>query len=190
MARKRVFIIHGWGGSPNEVIHKWLKRELENKGFIVSAPEMPNTDEPKIEEWVSYLDKQIDKLDENTYFVGHSIGCQTIMRYLQNINTKIGGAIFVAGWFNLVNIEDKESERIAVPWLKTKINLAKTKSHCKKFISIFSENDPFVPLTDSKIFKEKLNAKVIFEKNKGHYTENDGVEKVPIVLEELLKISA
>ncbi|MBS3152910.1 DUF1749 domain-containing protein [Candidatus Woesearchaeota archaeon] len=187
---KRVFIIHGWGGHPEEKWLSWLKNELIENRFEISVPAMPDTDEPKINSWVGYLSKIVVKPDENTYFVGHSIGCQTIMRYLQNINTKIGGAIFVAGWFNLVNIEDKESERIAVPWLKTKINLAKTKSHCKKFISIFSENDPFVPLTDSKIFKEKLNAKVIFEKNKGHYTENDGVEKVPIVLEELLKISA
>ena len=33
---------------------------------------MPNTDTPKIEEWVSFLDKQVDFLDDKTYFVGHS----------------------------------------------------------------------------------------------------------------------
>lgn len=51
---KKAFIIHGWGGHP----------------------------------------------DENTYFIGHSIGCQSIDRYLEILpsETKIGGVVYVAGW--------------------------------------------------------------------------------------------
>lgn len=62
---------------------------------------MPDTANPKIKEWVSELEKQVSELDENTYFVGYSIGCQTIMRYLENKETrKIGGILFVAPWLN------------------------------------------------------------------------------------------
>lgn len=62
---------------------------------------MPDTANPKIKKWVSELEKQVSELDENTYFVGHSIGCQTIMRYLENKETrKIGGILFVAPWLN------------------------------------------------------------------------------------------
>jgi len=76
--KKRVFIIHGWGGSPEGGCLPWLKSELEKNNFEVLAPQMPNTEEPKIEEWVSYLSEFVGEIDENTCFVGHSIGCRLV----------------------------------------------------------------------------------------------------------------
>jgi len=32
---KRVFLIHGWEGSPEEGWRPWLKKELEKRGFKV-----------------------------------------------------------------------------------------------------------------------------------------------------------
>ncbi len=99
---KRVFIIHGWDGYPEEGWFPWLKKELEKNGFEVFVPAMPNPSEPKIEEWIPFLENIIDEPDEDTYLVGHSIGCQTIFRYLEQLeNKKIGGAVCVAGWFIL-----------------------------------------------------------------------------------------
>ncbi|MBI2148570.1 serine hydrolase family protein [Candidatus Woesearchaeota archaeon] len=173
--RKRVFVVHGWGFNSNMNWYNWLKEQLERKNFEVKILEMPNTEEPKIKEWVNFLSKSVGKSDKNTYFIGHSIGCQTIMRYLQKINSKIGGAFFVAGWFNLINLEDKEVEKIAEPWLKTKINFTKVKNNINKLTVVLSDNDPYNCLEENtRIFKEKLNAKVIIEKNKGHFTSQDG----------------
>src|SRR3989344_8188293 len=127
---KRLFIIHGWGGSPDEELHKYLKKELSKENFEVYFPEMPNTEEPKINEWVSHLKKTVQTPDKSTYFLGHSIGCQAILRYIESLpeNTKVGGAIFLAGWFNLKNLESSEEE-IAKPWLETPINCKKILKH-------------------------------------------------------------
>lgn len=188
--KNRVFIIHGWGSNPKEDWFSWLKKELEQKGFEVFVPEMPNTDKPKIEEWVPFLTDLVGKPDENTYFIGHSIGCQTIMRYLEKLdNIKAGGIVFVAGWFNLINLETDEEKEIASSWLKTPINLEKIKNNSKKIIAIFSDNDPVVPLSDSDIFKKELGAKIITEHNKGHLDANSGITELPIVLEKILEIS-
>ena len=131
--------------------------------------------------------------DKNTYFIGHSIGCQTILRYLESLpkGVKVGGAVFVAGWFNLTPeaTEEDGAYGIAEPWLKTKINFKKVLAHTNKFVAIFSTNDPFVPDSESKIFKNKLNAKIILEKNKGHFSGGDKVTKLNSVLKELLAIS-
>jgi esterase/lipase len=35
---KKVFIIHGWDGYPEEGWFPWLKKELEKKGFSVFVP--------------------------------------------------------------------------------------------------------------------------------------------------------
>ena len=188
---KRVFIIHGWDLGPKRDWIPWLKQELKNKGFEVVAPLMPNPDEPKIKEWVSYLSNIAKDADEKTYFVGHSIGCQTILRFLEKLpaGRKIGGAVFVAGWFKLT-LETDEEKRISKPWLESPIDLKKIKTHSSKFISILSDDDYFVPLKENKkIFENNLGAKIIIEKNKGHFTQSDGVTKLPIALEAVLEIS-
>lgn len=71
--KKRLFIIHGWEGYPEEGWFPWLKQELEKEGFSVTVPAMPNPKKPNIESWISHLIKVVSKPDENTYFVGHSI---------------------------------------------------------------------------------------------------------------------
>jgi len=44
---KRAYIIHGWDGYPEEGWFPWLKKELENKGYHVEIPSMPNSKHPK-----------------------------------------------------------------------------------------------------------------------------------------------
>ncbi len=189
---KRIFIVHGWGGTPQEGWFPWLKKELEKKHFYVEAPSMPETEHPRIETWIPYLTNVVGKADKDTYFVGHSIGCQTILRYLEKINTKIGGVVLVAPWLHLdektIREEGEESILIAKSWIKTPINFKKIKKLNKNFVAFFSDNDPFVPLSDSNIFKKQLNAKILLEKQKGHFSGSDKINQLPLVLEELLKI--
>ena len=190
---KRVFIIHGWGGNSDELWLKWLKQELEKKGFEATNLEMPDTWHPKISEWVNKLNESVGNADEDTYFVGHSIGCQAIMRYLEQLpeSQKVGGAIFVAGWFNLTDEtwDENYTKEIADEWIKTPINFEKIKQHSNKFILINSNNDPYVPLSDAELFRNNLGAKIIILENRGHIAGDDGVTELPVVLEELLKMA-
>lgn len=185
---KRVFIIHGWDGYPDEGWFPLLKKDLEQKGFQVIIPSMPDPANPKIDSWVPYLTKIVDMVDENTFFVGHSIGCQTILRFLEKLSPgkKIGGAIFVAGWFTLKNLETDEEKNIAKPWLETPIDLEKVKFHTNKFITIFSDDDPVVPISNKELFEKHLGAKTIVEHNKGHFGDDSGIKELPIVLDAIL----
>ena len=178
---KKVYLIHGWGGSSRGGWFDWLKQELPKMNIKVDALEMPNTDYPKIEEWVGYLMNTVKEIDEETYFVGHSVGCQAIMRFLEKLpeSIKIKGCVFVAGWFNLKEeaSEDDEDLKIARPWLETPIDFEKVKQHTNNFLAIFSDNDPYVPLSDKEIFKEKLNAEIIVKNNQGHFNEAEKIEE-------------
>ncbi len=192
--KKRVFIIHGWSGYPEEGWLPWLKRELESKGFKVQVPAMPETDHPKIEVWVPFLTKLVGKVDENTYLVGHSIGCQTIMRYLEGLTkgVKVGGVVFVAGWVRRLDGDlSRQEQLIARPWLETPIDLNEVATHCNNFVAVFSDNDKWVRLAgeNKKIFQEELGAKIIVEKQKGHFSGEDKITKLPVVLNELLRIA-
>ncbi|HEY4517473.1 MAG TPA: alpha/beta hydrolase [Candidatus Paceibacterota bacterium] len=186
--KKRVIIVHGWDGAPEEGWFPWLKRELEKKGFEVQIPAMPEAGEPKIDAWVSHLSKAVGAADENTHFVGHSIGCQTILRYLEglSIGTKVGGVVFAAPWFTLQNLSTSEEHEIARPWLETPIDFKKVKQHSAKFFAVFSDNDGVVPKENKVLFEKRLGAETAVEKKKGHFSGSDGVKKLPIVLQKLL----
>lgn len=186
---KKIIMIHGWGGGPEGGWLDWLKKKLEETGWKVEAPEMPDTDEPKIDLWVNKLKDVAESIgaDKDTYFVGHSVGCQTILRYLEKLpkDKKVGGAVFVAGWFTLKGLEDEEKE-IAKPWVETPINFEKVKKHNDKFIAIFSDNDPYVPLSDEKLFRKDLNAKTMILNDQEHFNE---IIEFNEVLNSLLEIS-
>lgn len=187
--QKRVFIVHGWSGYPEEGWFSWLKQELEARSFSVIVPTMPDTENPKIDNWVNHLSNIIGEADINTYLVGHSIGCQTIMRYLERLEEKrIGGAVFVAGFFNLVGLSNEE-QSVVKTWLETPIDFGKIKQTTNNFVAIFSTNDPWVPLTEQNIFRNELGAKIIIEENKKHFSGEDGTNKLQSALDSVLKLA-
>lgn len=186
---KRVFIVHGWSGYPEECWFPWLKGELEKRGFQVIVLQMPDADAPAMDTWVPHLAKAVGKPDKDTYFVGHSIGCQTIMRYLQTIDGQIGGAVLVAGFFEVLKLYTDEERKIAKPWLETPIDAAKVKKAAKNFIAIFSDNDKYVPLENAKLFKQRLGAKTVIVQSKGHMGASDDCAQLPEVLNAVLEIS-
>lgn len=191
---KKVYIVHGWDGYPEEGWFPWLKKELEARGFEVVVPQMPDAEDPRIKNWVPKLQEVAGTPDEDTYFVGHSMGCQTIARYLGSLpqNVKIGGVVFVAGFFTeLTNLEHDENVRdIAREWLTTSLDLQKVKSHFEKCVAIFSDDDKFVPLANTKAFEELLGAEIHIEHARGHFSgPSDNCFELPVALEAVLKIA-
>lgn len=186
---KRVVIVHCWEGYPDYCWYPQTKKELEEEGFEVEVPQMPETMNPKLSGWFPKLKEVISTPDENLYLVGHSLGCITIMRYLENLedNQKIGGVIFVAGFTDDLGYQELKN------FFQTEINFAKIKQKAKKFIAIHSDNDPYVNLKYGDIFKEKLGAEVKILHNMGHFSGAVDDEKscasLPEVTESVLKIS-
>lgn len=187
---KRVFIIHGWDGYPEEGWFPWLKAKLEKSGFIVAVPAMPNPSEPVIAEWVGHLANIVGTADEHTYFVGHSIGCQTILRYVETLNAPVGGVVCVAGFFELADLGTEDERRIAKPWVKTSIDFEKVRRISPRITVIFSDDDPDVPLVSNRnTFERHLGARVVVESGKGHFTESDGVTELPSALQAVLDMN-
>ncbi|MBU1126198.1 MAG: alpha/beta hydrolase [Patescibacteria group bacterium] len=178
---KRAFIIHGWGGYPEEGWFPWLKSELQKLGFEVIAPLMPKTDEPEIESWVGKANEVVNEIDENTYFIGHSIGCQAILRFLEQKEGQVGGIILVAPWLEVSGIE--EDIEIARPWLETPIDGEKIADMTENKLAIFSDNDPFVPMSNTSILKERFGFETLVIPNSGHFSGDDGITELPAVLE-------
>jgi uncharacterized protein len=178
---KRAFLIHGWEGNPLSNFLPWLKFNLEEKGFMVSSPAMPDTMNPKMDAWVSKLSYAVGRPDGDCYFVGHSLGCITILRYLESLKQgeKVGGAVLVAGFSDNISYAELNS------FFQKPLDWERIASNCRKFICINSDNDPYVPLNHGKIFKEKLGAELIVKREMGHLN----VEELQDALDAVLKLS-
>jgi len=187
---KRIFIIRGLGGNRNEIWFPWLKKELKKINLKYYILSMPNTNKPKIKKWIAHIKNKVKKVDNQTMFIGHSLGGLAVLRYLQTLpkNEKIGGVIFIASPMKHINHLSKEEEIIAKPWLENDLYWNKIKNHTKKFVAIFSNNDQYIPINESNFYKNKLKAKIIILKNKGHFIKKDGIKKIPILMSELNRL--
>lgn len=183
--KKRAFLIHGWEGVPEEGWRPWLKNELEKESFEVIVPAMPDTNYPKITAWVPHLIKTVGKPTENDYFVGHSLGCITILRYLETLDKKekISGSVLVAGFSDDLGYQELKG------FFETPINWSKIKGHCEKFVAIMSDNDPYVPLRHGDVFHKQLGARVVIEHNRKHFSGGDGVAILPSAKEAILTLA-
>ena len=88
MKRKRAFIIHGWTGRNNQDWFPWALDKLKERGYEASAPAMPNPDYPVMADWLEEIGKVIGKLEPSDVLIGHSMGCQAVIRYLDQRNEK------------------------------------------------------------------------------------------------------
>ena len=187
---KRVIVVHCWEGYPEYCWYPYVKRELEQRGFEVSVPLFPNTEKPKMNEWLPMLTELAGQPDEELYLVGHSFGCITIMRYLETLaeDQKIGGVVFVAGFTKNVGFDEIQT------FFENPIDLEKIKSQVKNgFIAIHSDDDPYVDLKYADIFREKLGAEIIIKHNAKHFSGaiegEESCTELPDVVQSIEKLT-
>lgn len=185
---KRAIIIHGWSGYPGYCWFPWVKKELEAKGFGVQVPAMPDTDAPNLATWLPTLQDTVGTPDEDLYLIGHSAGAITILRYLESLapSQKIGGAILVAGFTHDLGYKELSN------FYTTELPLEKIRKKANHFTVILSDNDPYVPVSEGEIFKEKLGADVIVLHDMKHFSgpvdKEDSCTELPEVVQSIQKM--
>ena len=61
-------------GNLNENWFLWLKGELLKLGFAVTIPQFPTPGGQNLDNWNKVLEEFKDMINEDTVFVGHSLG--------------------------------------------------------------------------------------------------------------------
>ena len=185
---KRAVIVHCWEGYPVLCWYPQTKKELESLGFEVSIPSMPNTNKPQLQEWLATLTKLVGEPDADLFLIGHSLGCITILRYLETLkeHEKVGGVILVAGFTDDLGFEELKN------FYATPLDFEKIKSRANQFVIIASDNDQYVPLKYADLLEEKLQATKIIKHNMNHFSgdidQPDSITSLPEVAEEIKKI--
>ncbi len=181
---KRLIIVHGYTGDPSSNWFPWLKSEAQKLGLAVEVPIMPNTNAPQLDEWLPHLQQVVGTPDEDTYLIGHSLGCATILRYLESLKQgqHIGGAVLVAGFAEHIHLTELNSFT-AESWDDEAIKRA-----TNDLILINSDNDEHVPLEMGERMSDRFGAELVVVHKAGHITERSGYKEAPFIVEQLKKI--
>jgi predicted alpha/beta hydrolase family esterase len=181
---KKVFIIHGFQGSPNGGWRPWLMAELEKQNIYACALSMPNPDKPVPAEWVKEISRHVERnKKDQIYLIGHSLGVPAILRYVGNKKVqKVEGIILVSG--PIFKAPKKKFGR----FLNKPFDFKTIKSKAKNIVVIHGDNDPRVPLEEGKTLAKELKAKLIVIKNGGHLNGSSGWTSLPQCLEALNKM--
>lgn len=173
---KSAIIIHGWEEDPNGQWLPWVREQLENLGWHVHVPKMPNTKEPKLCEWMDTLLSLSPS--EDTVLIGHSLSNALIMKYLERPETKINSVIMVAAWDWLM----EDVKEFHQTFFENGFDYDAIKKKRIPITIINSTTDPWIDFEKSKQFANKIEAQFIAVENAGHFMARDGYTEFPLLL--------
>lgn len=191
VAGQRLCIVPRWAGRQSMEWYPWLCRtELVRARFAeLLAPDIDDPGTPTIDAWVTRLTETCGDAPagalERTWFVGHSVGCQAIVRYLASLppGARVAGCLLVAGWWTV----DQPWPTIR-PWLypgdpeaegAPPLDLERARAACPRFSVLISDNDPFTAdhLATEGAWRERLGAEVTVAPGAKHF---NATESAPV----------
>lgn len=184
---KKAVLLHGTDGSPNDHWFPWLKKELEESGYEVFAPTLPESHTPNRDIYEKFLKTTGWDFRDNLV-IGHSSGTTTILNLLMaDWFPKVKGSVMVGTFLN-------EKLTKSAEWYEPgqfdnlfvqDFDIEKIKSKCSEFIFVHGDNDHACDYDDSKEFCQKIGGEFITIKNGAHLSGSSGITRIPEIVEKL-----
>jgi predicted alpha/beta hydrolase family esterase len=173
-----LLIIPGLGDSgENHWQSFWLKKFTKSTKVI-----QDNWDEPQLKQWLYNLNEAIQKLEEPTILVAHSLAVSLVMHWLsQNNNPNIIGAMLVAP-------ADVDSPEHTPDFLRSFAPIPTSKLPFPSVV-VGSENDTYMSVERGKELAYNWGSDFVNIGKKGHINSNSNLEyweEGQIFLEQLI----
>lgn len=136
---KNAILLHGTGGSDKDYF--WFKdteQYLENQGYQVWWPLLPNTDKPVLEVTLNFIEENIPSINKDTIVIGHSSACPAILYFVEKLKTPIKQIILVGGFYK--ELDDNGYSKLM---LSHDFNWGAIKDNVHNITLINSDNDPW-----------------------------------------------
>lgn len=179
---KIAFIIHGAHGSPNENWIPWLKDKLGNKGWNVVVLVFPTPEAQNLASWLEVIEPYLNKIDNKSILIGHSIGATFILHILERLSTPVKASYLVSGF--LGPLGNPEFDQINQTFMKN-FDWKTIKSNSEKFYVYHSDNDPYVPTEKAEELSKSLGTNVTMVENAGHFNTDSGYTKFERLLNDI-----
>src|SRR6185369_1180716 len=178
---QNAFIFHGTEGYPGENWFPWLKEQLEGKNCKVIVPQFPSPPvvPAKISEWFDVLNDYKQYINEDTIFVGHSLGGLFLLRVLEKLDHTVRAAVFVAAPIGVRPILNWDRDNAFCGF---EFNWDSIIPKAKHFAVFHSDDDPYVSLGNGEELAKKLGVRLGFIPNAGHFNTKAGYSAFPQLL--------
>jgi predicted alpha/beta hydrolase family esterase len=183
MSTKQVYIIHGYMATPDSHWFQWLKHRLSQHAIEVTVLAMPDSHAPNVDAWQQTLQDEINQLDENSYFIAHSLGCVSLLQFLtkQPCSQKLGGMILISGFKDVLPLIPE-----LTPFVETPINFHNIIKQLPHRALFASPQDSIVPFSYTDSLATQLHAEFYSIEHAGHFLASDGYDEFPIVYDRLM----
>lgn len=173
---------HGIHGNTQQTIAPWLQTQMKKYNIETYYPVCFNDGEAFFENFELAANKLREEniLNNNSIIVAHSIANPFVVRYLEKYKLEPLAYISLAGfceYFDTLNIKEQISSSIPNE------NQIQYVSNLKTIkVSIYS-NDHIVPKQILENFSKKINSKLYYLENKGHFGTKSGIQQLPELIE-------
>lgn len=172
---KNALILHGTASTSKGNWIPWLKKTLEQQGYVVWAPDMPHASNPNLTEWKEHiLSSKEFEFGKETVIIGHSAGATFILGLLEGLprSVQVQKAILVAAFMEVG--ERKDVVNVKKGLLKD-FDWKKIQKSCRRFYFIASDNDPYLCGVDqAQILQDRLGGEVVLMSGEGHFNLEEG----------------
>lgn len=174
---KRIFIVHGFQASPQSHWFPWLKQQLESIQVDCHVLNLTDSMQPDYAQWKYDLTSQLQKLDQESIVIAHSLGCISTLDYLSTVldQQKIKAFIGISGFQQKLQSLPELNQFID----QTQLNDSVIRLNIQQRYVIFSNNDSYVPAPLTICLGQRINAQMMEIKDAGHFLEKDNYREFP-----------
>jgi hypothetical protein len=202
---RRLCIVPRWGGTSNSDWYPWLRAQDEVQSRFdedeILGPEIEVPGTPTIDAWMASLTAACGtgpgsaEILARTAFIGHSVGCQAVLRYLASLpaGVRTAGCVLVAGWWTVDEPWDSLQPWLVPPGVAgvpagdPALWLERVRAASPRFLVLISDNDPFTAdwQATKAAWQERLGATVRVIPGAKHFNATEA----PAVVDALLELT-
>lgn len=177
-------ILHGYENRrPDGHWQRWLAGELEGSGASVRYPQLPEPDEPVLDDWIAAIEAELAGTDPRSLIVVcHSLGCAAWLAFAAR-RAAAGRTDAAAARLLLVAPVSDPVLRGIPPIADFALGRDAVHSAAEQVIVVAGDADPYCPEGADRVFAVPLGAEHVTVPGGGHLTIDDGFGPFPLVLE-------
>jgi len=184
---KRAIILHGTSGDPSHNWQPWLKKQLEDLGYEVFSPLLPDNDVPNQATYEKFLRDSGWDFTDNVV-IGHSSGATAILNLLQSDwFPKAKCVVLVAAFLNEKWTKELFPNDDFKSLFVTGYDPVRLKEKAEAFYFVHGNNDPYCDIEDARQLCKAVHGTFIVIPGGHHLGDTYGKKELPGLLERLSK---